>query len=474
MNSELLRLCEAVRDAGGQAMLVGGTVRDWLLGIEPKDYDVEVYGLEPNRVREVLERIGRVNTVGEHFAVYKLVFHRPARERNDNFNLDEASAARERFEIDVSLPRRESKSGRGHRGFVIEGDPLMTFADAARRRDFTINAILYDPLTGKTDDPYGGKADLKNGLLRAVAADTFIEDSLRVLRAVQLAARFGMTIEPLTAELCRTIDLSDLPHERIWGEIEKLLTLTDRPSIGLTVALELGVLDKLFPEIRGLVMSGGEDYAADGLDHTQLALDEAVKEARDLSKPQRIAVMLATLCHDLVAALPAGTSDEHQTSNLKNRGGYHAELAPVVSVLTKMGLYGINGYDVRSQVLSLVREQRRPREFYQAGETTTEGDFRRLAQRVDIDLLYRVAKSCAAARGPAASAFAEEWFIEKARALGVEHGPPAPLLQGRHLIESGYEPGPRMGRLLRAVYELQLDGKVTTLEEALAAARQTG
>ncbi|HXU36438.1 MAG TPA: hypothetical protein VN937_08750 [Blastocatellia bacterium] len=473
MNSELLRLCEAVRNAGGQAMLVGGTVRDRLLGIEPKDYDVEVYGLEPDRVREVLERIGRVNTVGEHFAVYKLVFYRLAQVRNDDFNLAEA-AAQERFEIDVSLPRRESKSGRGHRGFVIEGDPSMTFAFAARRRDFTINAILYDPLTDKTEDPYGGRADLKNRLLRAVAADTFVEDSLRVLRAVQLAARFEMTIEPRTAELCRTIDLSDLPHERVWGEIDKLLTLTDHPSIGLSMALELGVLDKLFPEIRALAPSRGEDDASDALRHTQLAMDEAAKEARDLSKPQRIAVMLATLCHDLVAAIPARTSDEPQTSKLIKRPGYRAELEPVVSVLNTLGLYGINGYDVRSQVLSLVREQRRPREYYQAGETTTDGDFRRLAQRVDIDLLYRVEKSCAAARGPATSTFAEDWFVEKARALGVEHGPPAPLLQGRHLIEAGYEPGPQMGRLLRAVYELQLDGKVTTLDEALAAARQAG
>src|SRR6266404_3982081 len=278
MNSELLRLCEAVRDAGGQAMLVGGTVRDRLLGIEPKDYDVEVYGLEPDRVREVLERVGRVNTVGEHFAVYKLVFYRPAEVRNDDFNLAEGAMVQERFEIDVSLPRRESKSGRGHRGFVIEGDPSMTFADAARRRDFTINAILYDPLADKTDDPYGGKEDLTNRLLRAVAADTFVEDSLRVLRAVQLAARFEMTIDPATVELCRAIDLSDLPRERVWGEIEKLLTLAERPSIGLDAALELGVLDKLFPEIRALVGARQDEahaHSYDAFKHTKLSLDEA-------------------------------------------------------------------------------------------------------------------------------------------------------------------------------------------------------
>src|SRR5438270_1650501 len=146
MNSEVLRLCEAVRKAGGRAMLVGGSVRDQLLGIESKDFDVEVYQLEPAPLRAVLEQIGRVNTVGDHFSVYKLSFDRPARARigsaNNAEGLSGEAAPRERFEIDVSLPRRESKSGRGHRGFVIEGDPSMTFEEAARRRDFTINAIL--------------------------------------------------------------------------------------------------------------------------------------------------------------------------------------------------------------------------------------------------------------------------------------------------------------------------------------------
>jgi tRNA nucleotidyltransferase (CCA-adding enzyme) len=170
--------------------------------------------------------------------------------------------------------------------------------------------------------------------------------------------------------------------------------------------------------------------------------------------------MLATLCHD---------PGKHLTSE-----NDHDALEPVRSVLNTLGLYGVGGYDVRSQVLALVREQLKPLEFYQARETSTDGDFRRLAQRVDIDLLYRMARSCAVARGPASSRIAEDWFIERARALGVEHCPPAPLLQGRHLVEAGYEPGPRMGRLLREVYELQLDGRVATLEEALAAARQTG
>lgn len=451
MNAEVIGLCEAVRDAGGRAMLVGGSVRDQLLGMASKDFDIEVYGLEPTRLRAVLKQIGEVNAVGEHFSVYKLAFYRAAPDRTDD------SKGQERFEIDVSLPRRESKSGRGHRGFVIEGDPEMTFEEAARRRDFTINAILLDPLTSETVDPYGGIEDLERRVLRTVAADTFVEDSLRVLRAVQLAARFEMTIEPRTIELCRTIELSDLPHERIWGEIEKLLMLAERPSIGLDAALDLGVLDKLFPEIRTLIGHQGKvEAVAEGdlLTHTKLSLDEAAKITRDLPKPKRIAVMLAVLCHDLRNAVTTATVSDGEELTL--------------SVLSKLGVHGIASYDVRSQALALVRNHLKPREFYQG--RATDGDIRRLAQQVDLDLLYRVAKACAVGVS-SSSLVAEDWFIERARALGVEHGPPEPLLLGRHLIEAGFEPGPEMGRVLRRVYELQLDGKVTTVDEALAAAR---
>ena len=164
---KVLALSGAIRDAGGRALLVGGCVRDKLMGHEPKDWDLEVYGLEPARLRALLDEFGQVNVVGEAFTVYKL-------------GLD----------LDISLPRRERKSGRGHRAFVIEGDPSMTIEDATRRRDFTINAILEDPLTGEIIDPVGGQEDIEKKILKAVSADTFPEDSLRVLRGAQLAARF--------------------------------------------------------------------------------------------------------------------------------------------------------------------------------------------------------------------------------------------------------------------------------------------
>src|SRR5687768_4808882 len=171
--SRITRLAESVQVAGGRAMLVGGCVRDELMGVEPKDWDLEVYGVAAEKLREIIGSFGEVNAVGEAFTVYKLG-----------------------HDLDVSIPRRERKSGRGHRAFVIEGDPAMSIADATRRRDFTINAILQDPLTGELIDPFGGQQDIAARVLRAVSAQTFVEDSLRVLRAAQFAARFEFEIDP--------------------------------------------------------------------------------------------------------------------------------------------------------------------------------------------------------------------------------------------------------------------------------------
>jgi tRNA nucleotidyltransferase (CCA-adding enzyme) len=341
----------------------------------------------------------------------------------------------------------------------------MSFEEAARRRDFTINAILFDPLTGDKIDPYGGERDLSQRILRVVSPDTFAEDSLRVLRAVQLAARFDMKIDPATVELCQSIDLSDLPHERVWGEIEKLLTLAKHPSIGLEAARELLVLKKLFPEFLALVNDSQQQTDASERDlfvHTKRALDEAVSLTGDLSHPKRIAIMLAVLCHELER--PGRSTGSDLIVNKKR----DPELTR--AVLDRLGLFTIGGYDVRSQVFSLVRENQLRKEFYRHRDYTTDGDIRRLSQRVEIDLLYRVEKAWALGSG--GSTADVDWLLEYATRLGIQNGPPAPLLLGRHLLEVGIEPGPKIGELLRSVYELQLDGEITTTEEALAAARR--
>ena len=228
---QAVSIAKAVRDAGGRALVVGGWVRDHLRdpGHEPTNLDLEVFGVPAASLRALLDTFGRVEAVGESFQVYKI------------------------GAIDVSLPRRDSKAGRGHRGFIVSGDPDMSIEEAARRRDFTVNALSWDPLTGEYFDPFDGRGDLlERRVLRVVDPETFADDSLRVLRAVQFAARFEFTLDQATAALCRTIPLDDLPCERVWGEIERLLLQARRPSIGLALAMELGIVAALFPELQAL------------------------------------------------------------------------------------------------------------------------------------------------------------------------------------------------------------------------------
>ena len=450
----VLSLAQAVHEAGGRALLVGGCVRDQLMGAQPKDWDLEVYNLDPARLREILDRFGPVNIVGESFTVYKLGKH-----------------------LDVSIPRRERKAGRGHRGFIIEGDPSMSVTEATRRRDFTINAILQDPLSEEIIDPFNGRGDIEQHVLRAVSSETFAEDSLRVLRAAQFAARFEFEVDPDTVELCRTIDLSDLPAERIWGELEKLLLQASRPSIGIEWLRRLGAIEKLFPEIQDLIgVPQDPEWHPEGdvFVHTQLVVDRARELIEDLSYPRKVTVMLAALAHDF--GKPATT--EFLEGRWRSRGHEEAGVPPAESFLDRINVHTIDGYNVRAQVIALVREHLKPGEFYKKRDEVGDGAFRRLARRCEPDLLYRVAKADSLGRNaewvPREKWYgseAQEWFIQRSRELEVDQHPPEPLLLGRHLIELGLEPGPRMGEITRTVYEMQLDGRVRTLDEAIAEAR---
>lgn len=425
------------------------------MGGQPKDWDLEVYGLEPATLRTLLDRFGSVNVVGEAFTVYKLG-----------------------SDLDVSLPRRERKSGRGHRAFVIDGDPAMTVEEATRRRDFTVNAILQDPLTAEFIDPFHGLNDLKRGVLRAVSADTFGEDSLRVLRAAQFAARFQFEIDEATVALCREIDLTDLPPERIWGEIEKLLLLAERPSLGFKWLQKLTALEKLFPEIASLIeVPQDPEWHPEGdvFVHTLLTIDRARELIEGLSYPRKVTVMLAAVAHDF--GKPPTT--EFLEGRWRSRGHEEAGVSPTESFLSRLKVHTIEGYDVRSQVIALVREHLKPGEFYKKKDEVGDGAFRRLARRCELDLLYRVASADSLGRNAEwvpkenwYDAEAQEWFITRAKELAVAQAAPNPILLGRHLLELGVQPGPRMGELTRAVYEMQLDGRVTNLEEALEAARE--
>jgi tRNA nucleotidyltransferase (CCA-adding enzyme) len=442
----VIALARAVQAQGGRALLVGGWVRDELAGRTPKDLDVEVFGLEAARLREILESFGRVDAVGESFTVYKI------------------------RDVDVSIPRRESKTGRGHRAFAVQGDPRLSIAEAARRRDFTINAIARDPLTGELIDPYGGRDDLAARCLRVVDPATFADDSLRVLRGVQFAGRFALTMDAGTRAICRGIRLDDLPAERVWGELDKLLRQAERPSIGLALAWDLGVVHQLWPELVPLAATPQDPEwhpEGDVWTHTLMVVDQARARIDGLARGPATALMLAALCHDIAKPLTTAIID----GRLRSPGHEEAGVAPAAALLDRLNIHTIDGYDVRHAVLGLVAQHLKPSAFYKAPTPVSDGAFRRLAQKVNLELLARFAMADCTGRAGTFDCRAIDWFLERARALGVEHAAPEAILKGRHLLALGIEPGPRMGRILKQVYERQLDGQIGTLDEAQALAR---
>ena len=440
-------IAQVVRAQGGRAFVVGGFVRDQLIGRASDEVDIEVFGIGEHDLKALLERIGRVEAVGQQFAVYKM------------------------GSVDVALPRRESKIGRGHKAFAVTGDPSMSFEEAARRRDFTINAISWDPLTNEYIDPFHGRADLARRVLRVVDPRTFADDSLRVLRALQFAARFELRADEDTKRVCRAIALDDLPTERIWSEFEKLLLKAARPSIGFALARDLDVTTRLLPEMHALIDCPQEPEwhpEGDVWVHTLMVIDTARARNGDLGRARLATVMLAAVCHDLGKPSTTAVID----GRIRSLGHEEAGVAPATAVLDRLNVHSLDNFDVRAQVLAIIAHHLKPGAFYKVRDQLTDGAFRRLAQKVDMELLARVAKADCLGRTGEFDCGAMDWFLDKSRALGVEHKPPAPILMGRHLLDLGIAPGPHMGELLKQVYELQLDGAVADLDAAIKTARK--
>ena len=454
MPASLRRVIDALAARGGRPFIVGGAVRDALRGRAAKDLDLEVFGLPADAVREVLAAFGPVNAVGEAFTVFKLS------------GLEGVEGA-----VDVSLPRRDTKAGPGHRGIAVVGDPSLSLEEAARRRDFTMNALLFDPVRRELHDPHGGEGDLAAGLLRAVDTSRFAEDPLRALRAVQLAARFALTVEPATAELCRSMPLRELPAERVLGEIEKLLLEASLPSIGLALMKEWGMLPVVAPELVPLAATPQDPEwhpEGDVWTHTLLAVDQATALLEGLDRPRALAVMLATLAHDL--GKPGTT--QRTDGRVRSLGHEEAGVPLAASLLDRWDVHTRHGYDVRGQVLGLVGNHLKPGQLYDDRERVSDGAIRRLARKCEPGLLYRVARADCLGRTGDFPPVAMEWFRERVQRLEVAERPPRPILMGRHVVAMGVPPGPAVGRIVHAVYERQLDGAVTDLAQAEAEARR--
>ena len=438
-----------------KAIVVGGSVRDHFLKLPIKDYDIEVYGLENIELLEkILSELGSVNLVGKSFGVLKFVH--------------------DKEEYDFSFPRLESKVGTGHRGFNVETDGNMTFKQAALRRDFTINAMGYDVEAKAFLDPFNAQVDIDKQILRHIDDSSFVEDPLRVYRAVQFSARFEYALAEETKSLCKDMIekrmLEELPKERVYTEFKKLLLKAKKPSLGFELMRELGVL-QYFPELQAIIDVPQDPKwhpEGDVWTHTMMTVDAMQTEILHsslftLHSKDKLRLLFAILCHDLGKATT--TAMDEEKGRLRAIGHEEAGIE-----LTRSFLYRLTSeHDFIESILPLVQHHQKPSQFYTNGAKNNA--IRRLATKVNIEELVIVAKADFLGRtSPEALSGvyeAGEWLLEKAKDLKVQNKALDNLLQGRDLIALGLEPSPEFTKILDEVYELQIDGDVNTKEEAL-------
>ena len=484
--SLLYTVANAVSKANGRAVLVGGAVRDMVMNREVKDYDIEIYGLETIEILEaILLRFGKVNRVGKSFGVVKL--------------------KAEGEEYDFSFPRTEQKSGRGHRGFVVRVNGTLSFKEAARRRDFTINAIGYDILSGEILDPFGGLQDIQHRVLRHIEDDTFIEDPLRVYRAVQFAARFGFEVAEETAVLCKQMvaegSLEELPKERVFEEWKKLLLKASRPSVGFELMREWGITRRYFPELHALIDVPQDPKwhpEGDVWVHTMLSLDSMSRELRVEdgrwrmeSDKERLKLLFAVLCHDFGKPLTTTielengevltwqefkkndnsvsqethTDTLHSVKRIRAIGHEKAGLEPACKFLYRL----MNEHDLIKDILLLVEHHMKPLQFYR--QSAKIGAVRRLALKINIEELVLVAKADFLGRtskeAESGVYTAGEWLLSEAQKCHVSQSPLKPFVQGRDLIALGLKPSTRFKMILDEVYQLQMDGRFNDKADAI-------
>ena len=439
----LVTIARLVAMEGGRALLVGGCVRDTLLGKSSKDYDVEVYGIKPPRLVEILSTHFSVSLVGEAFGVIKI----------------------NGLPIDVSIPRRESKVGKGYRGFEVLSDPNMSPEEAASRRDFTMNAMALDPVTQEILDPFGGMQDLEKRTLRHTSPK-FGEDPLRVLRGQQLIARFELRPLPETVEAAKDLfhEYETIAFERIWTEWFKWASLSVKPSLGLLWLQETGWI-RAYPELdalQGCPQNPRWHPEGDVWTHTLHVVDEAacIGERDHLDLEDRATLVLASLCHDLGKPPTTEVTESgiHSRGHAQSKEMYERFLqrigAPPKYVerviglclkhLTHLNFVGSPRH-VRRLALSLSA----------AGET--------------IDMLCRLVEADNSGRPPLPKQLPDKMrqIKELAQQMAINQSPPQPLLLGRHLMDMGMQPGPRMGEILKSAFEAQLDGRFDTLDSAV-------
>lgn len=436
------RVLDAITAAGGKPYLVGGCVRDAVMdpGRIPKDVDVEVFALDIDSLTAALRRVGFVDEVGRAFSVLKI------RVAGEDF--------------DVSLPRRDSKTGAGHKGFEVLADPDCTLVEASARRDFTLNALMYDPSTEQVIDCWGGLEDLQAGVLRHTA-DSFADDPLRVLRGVQFSARFGFELDPETAALCRSLagSYTELSTERVWTEWHKIAAKGSHLTAALTTLQQTG-WEAHFPQIAALHgVQQDPAWHPEGNVHTHSALAGGkaaeLADAAGLTGDDRAVVVFAALAHDF-GKVTHSQSEVGPGGDVRitSRGHDEAGVAPAKAFLDSIG----TPRHIRDRVLPLVREHMASTS---GGGMVTKAGVRRLARRLAPATMTEWALVTAAdkgGRGAGSVPPGTERWLQLAEQTGASQAPSSSILRGEHLIAAGMKPGPAFAPIMRDAIAAQDDG----------------
>ncbi|MBQ3489067.1 MAG: tRNA nucleotidyltransferase [Clostridia bacterium] len=436
-------IAKEVKKHGGTAYFVGGYVRDRLLSIESKDIDIEIHGVEVSVLKEILDSFGERISMGEHFGIFAL----------------------RGYGLDIALPRKEKAIGKGHRDFETFCDPMIGTYEAAKRRDFTINALMMDVLSGEIIDHFGGREDLERRILRHVSEETFPEDALRVLRGAQFAARFHCTVARETTALCKKMSLSSLSHERVWEELRKALMKSDRPSVFFRVLREMNQLGIWFPEVEQLIgVKQNPVYHAEGdvFCHTMMVLDEAAKYRESVSDP--FGFMLTALCHDFGKAICTEIvkgkicSYNHETLGL-----------PLIETFLKRLT---NETKRIHYVLNLTEFHMRPNALASFGSSEKATNKMFDSVQCAKDLVYFAKSDHFGRITSAESAFHEDFLWERLRIY--EDLIQKPRVMGKDLIAAGLKPDLRFAELLSYAHKLHLAGveKEEALKQTLSYARK--
>lgn len=436
------KIIDVIAGEQGRAILVGGAVRDLLLGRTTKDLDIEVHGISLEKLQEILSHFGPVSLVGKSFGVLRL------------HGLD----------IDWSLPRKDS-SGRHPQ---VQIDPHMNFADAFKRRDLTINAMGIDLNTFELIDPWGGFSDLKKGILRTPDEKFFIEDPLRLFRVMQFISRFEMKPDQQLNDICAKMSLAGISVERIESEFDKLFLKSKRPSLGIRWLKQIGRLQEILPELAATIhVPQNPDWHPEGdvFEHTMQAIDAGARYTYANDK-EKLMGMYGVLCHDLGKVTTTRMID----GVWRSLGHEDAGVDPAKKLLKRF----TRRVELIDAVAKIVRHHMAPGLFVRNGAKPPA--YKRLALKlapeVTMELLAKVALADKSGRNGASHEPLNkplpdiEDFLEQAEKLNIAYKPEEPIIQGRDIAEF-VEPGPQMGRLVKKAYEIQIEDGIVDKKELI-------